>query len=762
MRKLAWAALGFAAAAALAEYILPAEVLPYIAAALAVLSLSVLLLRNRFARKRALLLLLAASAGLLAWWGRYVTHVLPTLDKVGKNVHIEAIITNYVERHTGYERLEVRLLDDGKRAERAYLYLYDATLPELTPGDMIKAEVRLTSAVNRRGERSRIYTSQGIDILGNILPDSLSITGRWAYSWVYFPQRLSQGVKTLCDRLLPAEAAPFLKGLLTGDTADLEEDTENYTAMRVAGVLHIVAVSGMHLFVLTGFLQLLLGKGRRASLVCLPACWIFALMAGFRPSVVRAAVMQTLCLLAPLVKRETDGPTCLGAAALLLLLINPMVIGGVGMQLSFSCMAGMVSLLPALENWMSRSLPMERRWVSFVADNLACTVAASAFSLPLAAVYFGLIPLLSPLANLLTLSVVELIFASGYAICAIGALFPTAGALLGRILVWPVRWCMGVYRTIAGLPFAALPSYAGTLAWLVGAYGLFFLWYLLGRRGRKIPADIPICLVLIGLCTTLLTAKLSLPGGSGMLAALDVDQGQSIVLASHNTSVVVDCGGNGMENAGDIAAGYLARLGRNQLDALVLTHLHQDHANGVETLLYRTRVKRLILPAGADDADGMMAGILAAAEKQGTQVIFLEEPCQAVMGDITLTLLLPQTAGDVNERGIVVLADMAGQRALIMGDAGQPAELSLLRERTVPDVDILVAGHHGSRTASGTLFLTAAKPETAIISVGYNSYGQPNPDTLTRLEQAGAVIRRTDTDGDVIVRWKEANSRGSE
>ena len=760
VRKLAWAALGFAAAAALAEYILPVRGLPYIAAALAVSALLSLALRRAAARKRALLLLLAAAAGMLAWWGRYVTHILPSAAKVGETVHIEAIVTDYVERHDDYERLEARLLDGGKRAERAYLYLYEGTLPDLEPGDVVEAEVRLTSAVIRRGERSHIYTSQGVDILGYITPDSLAVTGRWAHSWLYFPQRLSQNVKRLCDSLLPADAAPLVKGLLTGDTTDLEEDAENYTAMRVAGVLHIVAVSGMHLFVLTGFVQLLLGKGRRTSLFCLPVIVLFTLMAGCRPSVVRAAVMQGLYLLAPLVKREADGPTCLGAAALLLLAANPMAIGGVGLQLSFACMAGMVLLLPAMTAWMGRHLPMERRLVSFAAGNLACTLAATAFSLPLAAVYFGLIPLLSPLANLLTLPVVEAVFAAGYVLCAIGALFPSAGAFLGQLLAWPVRWCTGVYRAVAGLPFAALPAYAGTAIWLAGVYGLFTAWYILRRRGRRLPADIPGCLALMGLCAVLLAARLSLPAGSGVLAVLDVDQGESVVLAGHDAAVVVDCGGNGLDDAGDIAAGYLAQLGRSRLDALVLTHLHRDHAKGAETLLYRVRVDRLILPAGADDADGTLDGILAAAEKRGTQVILLEEPTQAVIGDISLTLLLPQAEGDENEQGIVALADIAGRRTLVMGDAGQPAELSLLRDRSVPDTDILVAGHHGSRTASGALFLTAARPETAVISVGYNTYGQPHPDTLARLERAGAAVYRTDVDGDVIIRWKEADDSG--
>ncbi len=755
MRKLAWAALGFAAAAALAEYILPIRGLPYLAAALVLLSLCCIPLRRRLTRARAMICLLAAAAGLLAWWGRYTLIVAPAEAKVGKTVQIQAIVTDYVERHPEYERLEARLVDEGgSRGEHVYLYLYEGSLPDLEPGQRIGAQVRLTSAITRRGERSHIYTSQGVDMLGYITPDTLTLEGEPTDRWRYLPQRLSQAVKELCGRLFPADAAPFVKALLTGDTVDLQRDTAGYAAMRTAGVLHIVAVSGMHLFVLTAFLQLLVGKGRRAALACLPAIWLFTLMAGCRPSVVRAAVMQSVYLLAPAADRESDGLTSLSAALLALLIINPMAIGGVGLQLSFACMAGLVWLLPSVLGWMEEHLPMHRPLVAALAGNAACSLAATAFSIPLAAYYFGQIPLLGPVANLLTMFVVEAVFAAGYAVCAIGAALPALGRILGGIVAWPVRWCRWVYRTIAAVPFAGL--YAGTLAaalWLAGLYVMGFVCWRLRKRGRHVPLDIPVCLGIMGLCLVLIGGKLSIPAGEGRLSVLDVDQGQCVVLADRDTAVVVDCGGAGLNSAGDAAANCLLSTGHTRADALVLTHLHRDHANGAETLLYRLKVDRLLLPADAEDTDGLLAPILAAARDRGTQVLFLTEEQTAHIGDMSLDLLLPQ-GGSVNERGVVVRATAAGRSVFIMGDAGTDAEMSLLRAGSVPDVDVLVAGHHGSKTASGAVFLTAAAPETAVISVGYNTYGQPAEETLARLERFCSAVHRTDLEGDVTIPLK--------
>ncbi len=753
MRKLAWTALGFTAAVGLCEYVLPAGGLPYIAAALAVFSPLALLLRRGVYRRRAMILALSAAAGVLLWWGEYTFHARPSAALVGQDVQISALVTGYVERHPDYERVEVRV-QDGAPRERALLYYYDGALPELEPGDTISVQIRVSDAMIRQGERSRIYTGQGVHLLGYIQQESLTVTGRARYADVrFFPQRLGRQVRALCDTLLPPDTAPLVKGLLTGDTAALEEDTENYTAMRTAGVMHIVAVSGMHIFALVGFVQLLLGKSRRTSLVCLPVIGLFTLMAGCRPSVVRAAVMQTVYLLGPLARRETDKLTSLSAALLLLLAADPMTVGGTGLQLSFACMLGFVYVLPALQRWMDERLPMDKRWVSAAASNVACTVSATVFSAPVAAMCFGQMPLLSLAANLLTLAVIECVFVGGFALCALGALWPGLGGALGWLLAWPVRWCMLVYRTVAALPVSSLSmTTVRSWLWLAGVYALFGLWYVLRRRGRRVPADVPVCLAVIGLCLTVLVGKLAVGRGEALVSVLDVGQGECVVLAGHEGTAVIDCGGNRLEDASDTAAGYLQSIGRGQIDLLVLTHLHADHAGSVETLLYRMPVGQLILPAGADDGDGMLAEILTAAQRQNVPVRFLEEQSVCRAGDLTLELLLPQGV-QTNERGIVALASAAGETALIMGDAGTEAELALLAEQAVPDVDVLVAGHHGSKTATGELFLLAARPETAVISVGYNLYGHPSEEAMERMDTYGARIRRTDTEGTVTVRF---------
>ncbi len=756
MRKLAWAALGFTVAVGLSEYVLPAGGLPYIAAALAVLC--PLVRRWRKHGRQMAVCLLAGAVGAALWWGQYTLCVRPVLDMVGEEVEITARITNYVEINDDYERVSARVVE-GAPKRKALLYLYEGSLPALEPGDLVRVQVRLSDPVTRQGERSHLYTSQGAFLLGYVQPGTLSITGRAPLAGLrYFPQRLCRTIQTLCERFFDPDTAPLAKGLLTGDTSQLERDTENYAAMRIAGVLHIVAVSGMHMFVLVGFLQLLLGRSRRTSLICLPVIWLFALTAGGKPSVVRAAVMQTLYLAAPLARREADELTCLSAALLALLLKNPMAIGGVGLQLSFACMAGYVFLLPRVMRRLSRMVPGDGWLAGAARSNIGGTVCANVFSVPLAALYFGQLPLWGLAANLLTLPAAELTFGGAWVCCALGAVWPAAGRALGWLLSWAVRWCLMIYRAIASLPVASLAmNTPRAWAWLAGTYALFALWYWLRhRRGRRraVPLDVPVCLAALGLCLVLAAGKWAVGPGEGVVTVLDVGQGECVVLAGQTGTAVVDCGGSSLDDAGDIAADYLQSIGRSRVDALVLTHLHADHAGGVRTLLYRIPVGRLILPASADDGDGLLADILDAARDRDVPVMRLAEPARLTAGELTLELLLPQGAEE-NEQGIVALGEVAGHSALIMGDAGMRAEMSLLREGSLPAADVLAVGHHGSKTATGRLMLLAVRPETAVVSVGYNSYGQPAEETLERLTACGAHVRRTDLEGDVTIRFEQ-------
>jgi competence protein ComEC len=744
VRKLAWAATGFAAAVFLAEYVLPLEGLLYSAAALfLVWGLGFLWKKYRWQRG---LCLGFAVLGLLAWRGHYLRHVQPCEALVGQTITVTVRATDYASDRGSYTTLPVRVMD-GAPTERGVLFFYGETPADVEPGDILSVTVVVKSP-------KCSYTAQGQNFLANAQEAGQHL-GTWAYRWLYTPQRLAQWVKNQCDRLFSGQQAAFMKALLTGDTVDLKNQEPLYGNMNRAGVLHIVAISGMHLAVLVALAQLLLGCSRRTSLLCLPMLVVFTLMAGCRASVVRAAVMQVFVLLAPWFDRENDPVTSLMGALLLLLGINPMAVAGVGLQLSFACMAGYALVLHPVKAWTVRHLPVGNVVVDFVVDNAVCTLCATVFSLPLAAYYFGTISLLTVAANLLTLPVVEVCFAGGYILCVLGALLPPVGVVGSWVLGWLLSWCSGVYGVVASVPFACLYTVkTGAVVWLVGLYALAGLWLWAKRRNFPLSGWVVVEIGTIGLCLVLLTDGVTLTASQGELSVLDVGQGQCVALTDGSAAVLIDCGGSGTDNAGDVAADYLLASGKSRVNVLILTHLHADHTNGVERLLSRMAVDYLVLPAGTEDEQDVLDTITQAAQEQGTVVVTLAQPCQVQAGNMTLELYLPNAGSDINERGIVVLAQEQDTTALIMGDGGTAAEWELLSQNLVPDVDILVVGHHGSKTASGALFLQQAQAETAIVSVGYNNYGLPAEEILQRLEEYCLQVLRTDQAGTVTIDMK--------
>ena len=235
-------------------------------------------------------------------------------------------------------------------------------------------------------------------------------------------------------------------------------------------------------------------------------------------------------------------------------------------------------------------------------------------------------------------------------------------------------------------------------------------------------------------------------------AVLDVGQGESVLLRCGDSLTLVDCGGDSTANAGDIAADYIRSMGGRKLDLLVITHFHDDHANGVPQLLERVPVDAIAFPAAAEESP-LKGAILSAAEEKQIALYEIGEDRTVTLEGESLRLFAPLGAGETNEEGLSVLATSGDFDVLITGDMGGDVEQLLLEHTELPHVELLVVGHHGSKYSTSPELLTAIQPETAVISVGAdNRYGHPTSETLERLSAAGTELYRTDLQGTVLIR----------
>ena len=751
IRKLALISLSFSAAIFLAHYVLPAAWIYPIAAVFAVLGVGCAFIRNDICR-RIVLIGLAAACGFLIYHTRYERVIPPCEALADQKLTVSARVTSYPDYRSGCYLQNVRFRDKMLPKLSGLIIDYDDEESELIPGDEITVTLKLSPASIRYNSEYDANISKGLFLVGTVCGD-IEKTGHVS-SIIFLPQYIGNSIREKIDALFPDNAAYFLKALLTGDKSEYYAGHEDLScAMSVAGLSHVVAVSGMHVAFLVGFLQLILGKSRRCSILCIILVWLFVIMVGAPASAIRAGFMQTILMLAPLLKRQNDAITSLSFALAVILAVNPFACGNVGLQLSFAAMAGIVLFADRIYKRLRKKLDTDNRAVCYILGIVASSVAVSVFTFPIAALQFGYISILSIASNLLCLWAVTLLFCGGYFVCALGYIIPTAAKALAFALSYLVQYVGFVVKCIAKLPNAALyTENRFIVCWLILTY-LIFILCSVGKRDKLRPM-IPLAISLSCLACILAITHFSMLRSGGTVAVMDVGSGQCIALTEGKNTVVIDCGSSGtMTNAGSEVSGYLHARGRNEVDALVLTHLHADHAKGVVRLINLIDVKRIIMPATAehDEDTELYDKICTAARENGVEIILIDSEDNCSFGNITLHIYEPSEKGDKNEKCLTMTASVTDCDVLITGDAATSVENELADNEDLSGTDVLIAGHHGSKYSTSDKLLEEAKPSAAVISVGYNSYGHPTSEVLLRLAAHGVKIYRTDLMGRIII-----------
>lgn len=754
MRKLVWASLSFSGAIALAHYLIPASARYDVVGVLLFLAILAFLGGRAQKGKRCTIVLLLCVFGALGIL-RYEMQERWVLDAVkpliGKTHRVSAVVQQYPDLYEGYARVTVRLHQEDFPSVKTVLYEYEGEADDLAPGDLISARVKFSSAQVSSGEPTDSYLSKGIYLRGS-LQGKLWRDGSWEWSGVFAPLRLSREICERLDTYLSPEAAAFSKALLTGNKADLYEEVELYHNLSRAGLAHIVAVSGMHMAFVVGLILAVMGN-RHGWLFAISGGVAFVCMTGMSPSVMRALLMQLLFLLSPVVRREPDGLTTISFALLILLLYNPFFVASLSLQLSFASMLGIVLITPKVTEWLQERW----KWTSgfgqkvgrFVSVSFAASLGASGFTLPLCGIYFGYVSLLAPLSNLLILWLIPYCFAGGLLLCVVSLLSQSLASGLGWVLSSVIALIGRLVKWIAAIPIASvyLPEKL-LMGWMLLAYGFVFLMAWKHHKQTWRPM-VTACLLVGSLLGLYGCVKLYYETGT-TVAAVDVEQGQCIVMLEGEQTVLIDCGG--IYDAGERTARWLYAHGRERVDTLVLTHLDRDHVNAVSDLVYLIPVDEIIYSdfGLTQSKREILNTITSCGKETGTKLTRLKKTATDKIGDAFLTYYVSEHSG--RNTGLMVLAQVGEFDMLVSGDASAAAERELIREHRLPDGELLVVGHHGSDTSTSPSLLRVFRPEMAVISCGYNAYGHPTKEVLDRLEGRNMVIYRTDQSGSIEIK----------
>lgn len=753
MRVLAWFAGAFSGGTFLAQYLLPAPAqLPaaffFLAAACAACCLP------PSWRRRGLLLGTGIALALGYHW-LYIRQVQrPAEALAGTEETVSMTVCDYGTPTRYGAKVTVKV--DGLPGKA--VYYGGAGLLECRPGQRITAPVQFRSAARIRDDDVTTFTSKGIFLLAYERGDAVLAEGT-ARSPSWWLVRLGRAMKEEIAACFQGEAAAFLTAILTGDKSKLSEGAS--ADLSEAGLYHIMAVSGMHCGFLLSMVYLLAGRHRqRLVAVCsVLVLAVYAIIVGGSPSVVRAGVMLSLLVAAPLFRRESDGLTAFATALMLILLANPFAAASISLQLSFGAVAGLLLLTPRLHRLLQGE-GKHGRVYGVVTAGFSATMGALVFTIPLCAVYFGTLVLVSPLSNLLCLWAAGIVFMGGLAAVILGSICPPLGVAVGWIPGLLARYILLAAHGIARLPCHALYFANPYLKyWLLYAYVLFAAAWLMrggGRRRYALAAG-------MAALTLALTVHLGAARCDADLEAvvLDVGQGQSVVLASEGNYALVDCGSsNSWYDPGERAAHQLQSMGCRQLDYLILTHYDSDHLSGVTGLLARMPVSVLLVPRGVDDS-GKREEVLRAAAAYDVPVEELTLRQDLPFGRAVLTVFPPSgMSKEDNEQGLSVLAASGEQDLLITGDLSSAGEKQLLADWELPDIEAFVVGHHGSKNSTSPELLEMVQPEIACISTGSNRYGHPAPETLRRLARQECEIFRTDLQGNIYLSLNQGEHHG--
>ena len=706
--------------------------------------------KQKYFRRGLLILLpLAVSLAYFAGYDHLVRQ--PIEDRCGAASDFAATVCDWPQATERGARVTVEL--EGYHRARAVLY-GEAELLAARPGDTVTGTAQWQSAAHFDSDDVTHFNARGVYALLYGREDvRLSAGDGDALRWL--PQRAGKAFREKVAAIWDdPRVSGFLTAELTGDKSAMDDG--DYLAMQETGLAHLFAVSGLHCAFLVTLLALLIS--RRQRLLCavtIPLLLFYMVMVGMSPSVVRACIMQIFLLIAPLFRRGSDPLTSLAAALLVILLCNPFAAASVSLQLSFSATLGMVLLSPRLykllAGWYKGKCRPLRAALCFVAANLSATLSAVVFTAPLTAWYFRIFVLVAPLSSLLAVPAAGWSFMAAFVTVLLGFVWLPLASLLGWISWALVRYILWIANGMMSWRYHAVYfTNPYLIYWLLFLYAAFIGCAATPDGKRKY-------LLASALSVLTLTAAIWVNRQDyqyGVLTALtlDVGQGESVILTSGGETALVDCGSsNSYKDPGGLAADTLHSMGVRELSAVVVTHYHADHTNGLYEVLRRIPVQTIYLP-DIEDEYGVRERLVSLAEEKGAQVTYVTKETADTLGDTILTIYPPvQSGGDLNELGLTALASAGDFDLLITGDMSGSTEKKLVETYALPDIEVLVVSHHGSRYSSNIRFLKSVTPEAAVISVGDNNYGHPSEETLQRLLAVGADIWRTDQQGTIRI-----------
>jgi competence protein ComEC len=674
---------------------------------------------------------------------------------------------------------------DWRVVDGRFLAVVSGRRDQLRPGDAVRVYgsiARFSSPANpgerdfrdiyrRRGIHARVHVDSESQI--ESLEQSIWKPGRWIAS-------IAQSGRERLMQCMGSETGPLAIALVIGQREFVSPDQRD--RLLVTGTVHLLSVSGLHLaiiVVLANWAAILLRFPPKAKVAWILAiCLLYTAVTGARPPVIRAAVLVMTFLVAFLVKRPSQPINTLSLAALIILAWNPMLVFGIGVQLSFLAVATLLlcsrqhtdhspavaqavqqeeRLAALAEKSRSKATFYARSWAAIVGTAIRYSACVTAISMPLVWHEFHVVSPISVVANVVLSPFLFAALASGIATVVFGLVAPL-GSLFGSVCDLSIQAMRELIDLAASVPFGHFWLPSPPSWWVVSFYAVILL--SLYFQPGKVTSGFRY--VWIGLWVIiawmLATTTTKLDEGSIEATFVDVGHGTSVVVRSDDQVWLYDCGrlGNDTGRSRDIDA-TLWSFGVTQLNGIFLSHADTDHFNALPGVLQRFAVEQIITPPGMlDDPEPAVENVRRLIKQWKIPIREVADGAVEQIGRQPVQVLHPpikRVVGSDNANSLVLRIDCGDTSLILPGDLEPPGTALVIEHSRPRPGSVLMAPHHGSLRMDAASVLQWSRPSETIVSGGRRA---KRPEVYEMLSARGSAVHVTSQVGAIRVEINRA------